>query len=187
MPATTPLGIVYPCSGDTIDPGTFQDNAESIQDAISAVQTQVDQALRPPALQVRTEGAGQVVAAGVTTVMAYQLIAYDTAAMFNTATPTLITITSPGTYFVACWYGRVGLATTETSARIAILVNGVERAAQKYDMGTSVTFSVPSTFSASVVLPSLIAGDVITTNHLFTGTGNHGVRHAVFVTKMSNV
>lgn len=186
MPATTPLGIIYPCSGDTIDPDIFEDNATSIQDAIDTVQAQVNVALRPPAVQVRTQQAGQNVVAGASTVIAYQLVAYDTAAMFSSGTPTLITITVPGTYFVGCYYTREGLATTESSTRLSILVNTVEQAAAKYDMGTG-TFSVVQPFSVSALLPSLIAGDQITTAHLFTGTGNHNVRHLVTVTRLSNV
>ncbi len=187
MPATTPLGIVYPCAGDSIDPGIFQDNADSIQDAIDVVQAQVDAALGPPAVQVRTGPAGQNIAAGATTVIAYQLIGYDTSAMFNPATPTLITITRPGTYFVGCYYTKDTVATTETSARVSILLNASERAAKKHDGGGASTFSANDPFFVSAILPSLIIGDQVTTANLFTGTGSHNVRHAVTVTKMSNV
>lgn len=186
MPATTPLGIVYPCSGDTIDCSVFEDNANSIQDALDTVQNLVDQALGPPAVWVRTDTAGQTINAGVTAVMAYGVIMYDTASMFNIGTPTIITIPEDGTYLAHVLPTRQSLATSESSHRAAILVNGAERAFQKNDLGTG-TFSGTPQFLVSALLPALVAGDQVTSTHLFTGVGSQQMRHALAVTKVANI
>lgn len=190
MPGMTSLGIVYPCGGDTIDTGVFADYAESTQTALTATQALVDDALQPPMVWARTDSAGQVVAAGATTVMTYAqaTLMYDTAAMYNAGTPTLITIPEAGTYLANCWVTLSGSATTETSHRAAILVNGVEFAFHKQDVGTFAGgTSAPLPFFVSAMLPSLAAGAQITTTHLFTGTGNATLQHSLAVTKISNV
>lgn len=185
MPGTTPLGITYPCGGDTIDPAAFQTYAETTQGAISVIQAQVDEALRPDMVWVRTISAGQNVVAGATTTIGYGLVMYDTAGMFNLATPTIVTIQSAGTYLANCFYTRNGLATTETSSRIAILVNGAEFGAMKIDGGTAAPFSAAEPYLASALLIGLSPGDQVTSTHLFTGSGNHNIRHALAVTKVS--
>ena len=185
MPGSTSLGITYPCSGDTIDPAVLQTYAETTQDAIDATQALVDLALSPPTVFVQTSPS-QSTAAGVTSVMTYGAVVYDTAAMFNIGSPTLITIQSAGTYLVNCWNFRNNSPTTLTSARAAILLNGSERAFHKGDDGTS-TNNAPSPFMVSAVLPSLVVGDQITTTSLFTGSGNMLVTHYVSVTKISSV
>lgn len=186
MPGMTSLGITYPCSGETIDPAVFQTYAETTQDAIDATQALVTLAFEPPTVLVGTASPFQVVAAGATTTIAYQNVTYDTAGMYNAGTPTLITVQSNGTYLANLWYSRISPATTETSTRAAILVNGAEVAYAKSDDGTG-TFSAATNFMVSAVIPSLIIGDQITTTFLFTGTGNMTVRHNVSVTKISNV
>lgn len=185
MPGMTPLGIVYPCSGDTINPAVFQTYAETTQDALDATQALIDSATQPPTVLVQTSPA-QSIAAGVTATMGYQALTYDTAGMWNAGTPTLITIQSNGTYLVNLWSSRAGVPTTETSARAAILLNGTEQAFHKSDDGTA-SFSASSNFMVSAVLPSLVVGDQITSTFLFTGTGNILMRHLISVTKISDV
>lgn len=186
MPGTTSLGIIYPCGGDTIDPGVFQDYAESTQDALDATQALIDEAFGPPTVLVATDTPGQVIAAGVTATVAYQNLTYDTAAMWNAGTPTLITVQSPGTYLVNLWSTRTVQPTTQTSARAAILVGGVERVAHKSDDGTA-SFSASPAFMVSSIFTGLLVGDQITSTFLFTGTGNITIRHSISVTKISNV
>lgn len=190
MPGMTPLGIVYPCGTDTIDTGVFADNAESLQDALTATQELVDAALEPPMVWPRTASAGFNVVAGATSVVTYDSAAlmYDTAAMFNPGSPTLITIPESGTYLANCMVTANGSATTETSHRAAILINGVEYAYHKQDAGTFAGgFSAPLPFFVSALLPGVAAGAQITTTHLFTGSGNMNIRHTLAVTKISSV
>lgn len=186
MPATTPTGITYPCSGDTIDPDVFATYATTTQDALNSVQAQVDQALRPPAVSVRTDSPGQTIAAGVTTTMAYQMIMYDTAAMFSASAPTVITVPEDGTYLAHAWFSRSSPPTTELAYRVAILVGGVERAFQKLDGGGSGSFTAVQPFFVSALLPSLTAGNQITSTSLLVGTGSAVVRTALMVTKVSS-
>lgn len=185
MPASTPLGITYPCSGETINPAVFQTYAETTQDAIDATQVLVGLALAPPTVLVDTIP-GQSIAAGATTTIAYNLEAYDTAGMWVVGSPTLLTVQSAGTYLVNLWFQRLVQPTTHLSSRAAILLNGTEYSYFKSDDGTG-SFTASTPFMVSTILPSLIVGDQITTTHLFTGTGNMTVRHVVSATKISNV
>lgn len=187
MPGSTPVyGIAYPCSGDTINPTLFQDYAESVQDALTEVSNLADQLLNPPAVLVRQIGGGQSIAAGVTTVATYTVITYDTAAMFNLATPTTVTITQPGTYVANYRLRLFAFPTTLNSFRGAILVNGVEVAYNKSDESTG-AFNVDTPMWISAMLPSLVAGDTITTNALFVGTGNMQIEPYLAVTRFSIV
>lgn len=182
---TTPLGITYPCSGSQIDCDALSDYANSAQVAITGTQRLVAQALRPPAVWVRRPfGSGQVIAAGVSTVMSYTEEMYDTADMFTLAAPTLITISQPGTYLVNCQTQRTSSPATLTSSRASILLNGVEQAYQKSDGGTS-AFNANDPQYVSTILTSLVVGDQVTTACLFTGTGNMGMAHIVSCTRIS--
>lgn len=173
MPGTTPLGITYPCGGDTIDCTAMQTNAESIQDALDATQALADDALAPASVWVTRDTPLQSIAAGVTTTISYLAFMYDTDTMFNLATPTIITINTPGTYLAQLFWRLGSSPTTFTSGRGAILVNGVEFAYMKVDAGTSGANSGPP-FYVSALLTGLTAGTQITTTTLFTGTGNMG-------------
>lgn len=187
MPASTPLGIVYPCSGENIDCTTFGDYADSVQAAITNTQSGVNDALHPPSVWVRrTVGTGgTVVAPGVTTTITYAEVMYDTAGMFTLASPSIITITRFGTYLVSCGTQRTNpTPATLTSSRAAILVNGQERAYQKSDAGTS-SFAANDPQYLTALLPGLFIGDQITTTCLFTGTGNMGMAHTVSVLRVS--
>ena len=188
MPGSTPLGIIYPCGYDTIDPAALATYAETTQQALDAAQAVVDEALNPPAVYTATDFTGFSIAAGVTTAIPYAAARtpYDATAMFNSATPTLLTITVGGTYLVNLVWTRTSAPGGQTSSRVAILLNGSERAAMKQDMGTA-AFIQGTQWYCSALLPGLVPGDQITTTHLFTGAGNMGVRHAVDVTRISDV
>jgi len=188
MPGMTPLGIVYPCGGDTIDTDVFIDYASSVQNAISNTQALADQSSRPPAASVRTDLAGQTIAAGVTSIITYAaaFTMYDTMAMFTDTTPTLITIQSPGSYLVNVWSTRESFPTDLFSHRVAIRLNAVEQAFHKQDGGGGGIDNASQPFFVSALLSGLIIGDLITTTHLFTGVGTMEVRHAVSVTKVSS-
>jgi len=182
---TTPLGIVYPCSGATIDCDDLAAYAQSTQDAISNTQALITSVLRPPAVWVRRPfGGGQVIAPGVTTVMSYTEEMYDTAGMFSLGSPTLLVVRQAGTYLVNCQTQRTSSPATLTSSRAAILLNGVEQAYQKADGGTS-AFNTNDPQYVSAMLASLVVGDQITTTCLFTGTGNMGMAHIVSATRIS--
>lgn len=168
MPASTPLGIVYPCGGDTIDCDVFADYTNSAQAAISATGALVADALGPPAVLVR-QFTSQTISAGVATLLAYQIEGYDTSGMFTLAAPTVFTVTQPGTYLVNLIADWGSFAGTFTSARAAILRNGVEMAFLKSDAG-SVAGLANDPLYVTAMLAGMAAGEQISSNALFTGT-----------------
>lgn len=188
MPGSTPLGIVYPCGYEAIDPAALAEYAQTTQDALNTAQAVVDEALDPPAIYTATDFAGFSIAVGVTTAIPYAAVRtpYDPTVMFNAGTPTILTVTVGGTYLVNLVWTRTSAPTTQTSSRVAILLNGAERAAMKQDMGTA-SFIQGVQWYCSALLPGLVPGDQVSTTHLFTGSGNMGVRHAIDVTRISDV
>lgn len=187
MPASTPVyGITYPCSGDTIDPTIFATHAISIQAALAQVSALETQLLEPPAALVRQNLGTQSIAAGVTTVATYDFVVYDTAAMFNSGTPTLLTITQPGTYVANFQLRMFSAPTTLTSFRAALRLNGAEVSYVKSDDST-VAFGVDTPMWTSALLPFLVAGDTISTTALFTGTGNMPIATLLSLTRLSTI
>ncbi len=183
MPAETPLGIVYPCAVDTIDCSVFADFANSVQEAISETEAIVADALRPPAVLVR-HSTSQTIPVGVSTALSYAQEMYDTAAMFDLGSPTLFTVTQPGSYLVSLIADWGSFAGTFTSSRGAILRNGVEVAFQKADSGTVAgTASDPQYVTA--LLAGMAAGEQISSTVLFTGTVTANVFATFSATRVS--
>lgn len=167
MPATTSTGIVYPCGGENITCAAMENYAVSLQTSINATQALVTSALQPPrVMATRRSPNPQLVAAGATTLYSFTEEQYDTASMWTLASPTLVTIPSSGTYLASLQSNVFNFPTTFTSLRLAILLNGVEIAFQKHDEEAS------SNFFVSAMPISLVAGNQLTANVLFTGTGN---------------
>lgn len=164
---------------------SLQTYAETVQDALDATQALIDDRLNPPAVWVRRSfSAGQAISAGVTLVLSYAEVMYDTDTMFNLVAPTLITIFSPGTYLVNLESNIGAVPATLTSYRIAILVNGAEVAYYKSDAGTG-TNSASQPIFVSAMPISLVPGDNITTTALFTGTGAGTNSHYLSVMRIS--
>lgn len=185
MPGTTSTGITYPCGGDTMTCAALQTYADTLQAAITNTQALVTSALNPPRVYVlRPVGSPQIVAVGVTTPFTYTSVYYDTATMFNIGAPTILTITSAGTYLVNMTGTVISFPTTLTSLRLAILVNGVEVAFGKSDAGTS-TASANTPFNVSAMPISMVPGDQISTSILFTGSGNMSASAQLAATRIS--
>lgn len=182
----TSLGIVYPCGGETIDPGVFEEYADTTQDALAATDAIALQVTRPPAAQVARFFFSQSIAAGVSTAISWNTERYDTGGLFTLASPTVLTVQSAGTYMVSNWLTEVSNPTTGTSLRQAILVNGSERAFNKSDALTG-SFGYSGEQWVSALLINLVVGDQISVNVLFTGTGNMGIWASTAITKLSNV
>lgn len=187
MPGSTPVyGITYPCSGDTIDPTVFADHAQSTQDALNQASLLEDQLLRPPAALVTQPSGAQTITAGVTTVVTYTTVTYDTAGMFNIASPTILTIGQPGTYLANFQLERETLPGSQTSFRAAILLNGVEVAYLKSDESTG-AFDPDTPMWVSALMPSLVAGNTVSTNALYTGTTTMTISALLSLTRVSIV
>jgi hypothetical protein len=172
MPGTTPeMGIVYPCSGETIGLDAITTYANTTQDAITEVQALQSALLRPPAAFVRRAAVPQSVGVGVSTAATFEAEGYDTDGLFNLAAPGQFTVRSAGTYMANYNFQLVAQPTTLTSMRVSIQVNGVEFAYEKSDEGTG-AFNSDDGIWISALLPSLVVGDVVTFVILFTGSGN---------------
>lgn|SRR5574341_1494169 len=173
MPASTPLGIIYPCASDTLDPDAFQNYAETTQDAISATQVLADAALFPPAVQPRRSIDVQNFNAGITTALSWEFEAYDTdpASLLFVAPGSTVTIQQNGTYLVGIWTRVSQQPADMTSTRVAILVNGVEFSANKGDSGATLGTTNTESYTATLA-PGLTAGNTITVNYLYTGAAS---------------
>lgn len=184
MPGMTPLGIVYPCGDDTIDPDVFAQYASTTQDALTATDVIALKVTRPPAAQVSRFSAVQSIAAGVSTAVSWTTEYYDTDGLFTLASPTILTVQSAGTYMVSNKLTEVSNPTTGTSLRQAILLNGVERGFNKSD-GLTGAYGYAAPQWVSAFLINLVAGDQVSVNILFTGTGNMGIWAHTSITRLS--
>lgn len=188
MPASTPnFGIVYPCGGDTIDPAVFRTYADTTQTALNTVQTLINTVPFPPAVMVRRAAADQVIGFGAATVMSFDTEAYDRGGMWSPGLPTLIVLPANGTYMATFQaYVVVEPATTFTSFRVAINVNGVEVAAQESDAGSTGKPAYP--LVTSLLIPATTIGTPVTATVLITGSGGApSVQGLMTVTQVANV
>jgi hypothetical protein len=175
------MGITYPCSGETINPGVFATHTQTMQDAISEVAALQASLLGPPAVLVRRAAFFQLVTASVTTAATFEAECYDTDSMFDVGSPGQLTVRSAGTYLVN--YNLL-FGGSVNSVRVAILVNGVEFAYEKSDEGTS---AVDASIWVSALLPSLAVGSVIIFNIFFTGAGNLSGLGIASATRLSTI
>jgi hypothetical protein len=167
MPGSTDVfGIPFPCLGDAINSDQFASYAMGVEGALNTVWADANSALKPPAVSVFQSGT-QNVATGVTTALAYNQVNYDRGGFFTLATPTILTIPSNGSYFLAST-SSVNLTGNVTSVRWAFLRNGAEVAYWE-SQSTGALTPAPSE-TVNVLLPALVAGDQITMNVLYTGT-----------------
>jgi hypothetical protein len=183
MPATTPLGIQYPCSGEQIDCDALETYAETTQQAITDTQALVTQALNPAATWVR-RAAAQAIAVNVSTAVSFDQEMYDTSGMFTLGAPTVLTVVTPGTYLVNFGGQVSSFPTTLTSLRFALALNGTEVAYAKSDAGTA-SIGANGPMYVSQLLPSLSAGNTISANVLFTGSGSLGIAAYMAATLVS--
>ena len=166
MPGTTTnFGIPFPCEGELPTVAGLANYATGVESALSTVWADATNALQPPAVSVRNT-AGQSIATGVTTTLTYNNEFYDRGGMWTPGSPTIITIPSAGSYFVAST-STVNVTGAVTSVRWAILRNGTELA---YWESQNTGVLIPtSTLAVSVLAVACIPGDQITLTALYTG------------------
>ncbi len=168
MPTTVPYGIVFPCENpELVDAADFQAYAQSVENAILSVE-----ALEPPLLLREFVKAGGILPNTATGVSATISWTTPTATnnpngMFNAGSPTLFTLQSSGSFLVWLHITNLTFPTTETSIRGAVLLGGVEQIWGKLGGPTS---SNPQ-FNISGMLVSAAAGQQVTVNWVWTGTG----------------
>ena len=166
MPGTTTtFGIPFPCEGDLPTIPALTSYAMGVEAALSTVWTDANDALQPPAVAVQNT-ASQSIVAGATTTLTYNSEFYDRGNMWNAGSPTIVTIPTAGSYFIAST-GAGNLAGNVTSVRWAILRNGVELAYWE-NQNTGALIPV-SSLDVSVLAVACVPGDQITTTILYTG------------------
>lgn len=170
MPQDTPtFAITTPCVGEAITLASFQTYANDVEVALNTVSALADDALNPPAVSI-TNDASQAFAVGVTTTATFQVEFYDRENMWDVGSPTIITIPENGTYLANVVVQTTSAPFPYTSIRVAILSAGTEVAFHESQQQGALEPSRYLTISA--FLPALTAGTQLTTQLLYTGTGN---------------
>lgn len=163
--ATATFGIVYPCSGETIDCAMFEDFTGDIQDAIDTVETLEESALNRPA--ARVDGAGQAITENVATTLTYTTEVFDNDTMANLGVNNdRLTVVTAGIYLVTGNIEAVTSVASPTSGAVAIVQTGTTR----YRRKMSNTANTSTIMGIQVIgLLSCAVADTIQLSVLFTG------------------
>lgn len=157
MPGTTPnFGIPYPCAGEVIDPGVFEDFADGVESALAQVDAASLAAVQRPRGQKLLDGSGQSVATTVLSTLTYSSTVY---ASGITDTATGFTITSAGVYMVTletlnyssvvtCDYWSAQILNTATVVYRRKLFDSTELFTHRINIGGLVVCNVADTLSA---------------------------------------
>jgi hypothetical protein len=164
MPDTPNFAITYPCEGSTISCDDFAVFANDVEAAFVTVDAEATAVTHLPyALQVTST----TPAVGVATTLV------STASAFNfssgiTVAANAFTAVTPGLYLVTAQTQSVTSTLTMTSGRVSILKNAVLVNAIK----RKPVIGLPSVSNMTVSSPlDLLAGDAVTFQYLWTGTG----------------
>lgn len=168
MPTTAPYGIFYPCLLPTISTSDFYQQATTTETALSTVNSVI-----PALLQreyVAASGINPNQAVNVTGTVSWTTppATNNPNGMFSSGTPTVFTVQTSGSFLVDLHVANFTFPTTLTSLRASILLAGVEQVWGKMG-GPSSTGSIQ--FFTSGLIVSAVAGQQITVNFLWTGTG----------------
>jgi hypothetical protein len=168
VPASTPVyGITYPCSGDTIDPAALAVFANSMDAALVQGAAELAQVTSRPNAEVSTFTPVQPVVINTATNLTYTVESYDNDNMADLAVNNdRLTVRTDGIYLVRGAF-FTGSTTTQTSATVILTVNSLERGRFKTRPRSSQTNA-----QVSLCIPmSLVAGDIIRMQGLWTGSG----------------
>lgn len=163
---TDTFAIPFPCEGEVVTVPTITSYALGVEAALTTVWADATAATEPPAAAV-TNNSGQTLATGVTSILTFTSEFYDRGGFWTIASPTLLTIPSAGSYFIAST-SSVNLTGNVTSVRWAILRNAVEIA--YWESQNTGVFIPASGLGVSVLAVACNPGDQITTTALYTGT-----------------
>lgn len=167
MPSTPNFAIPYPCSGDNIDCGVFEDFTTAVQNALLSVDVSVEEANNRPAASI-SMSASQNINVGAATNVQFGSELYDNDNMANLGVNNdRLTVVTTGMYMVTGFtLGNGGSVTTLTSEAVALSRNGTILYRKKNSsddnrsMGNTVTGLINCT-----------AGDILRLVYLWTGTG----------------
>lgn len=165
MPDTPVYAITYPCLGPTISVTDFVTFATDVEDAIRVVEA-----------EATFDGSVTQVPYGFTELTANPAFGVETAmTMSNTSSngmsvigSTFVVIT-PGLYAIGGKLDSPTSTLTFTSQRLAVYVNGVFYAANKW-RGSNPADNFVRNGGYSIDLP-LALGDAVSFRYLWTGTG----------------
>lgn len=164
MPDTPNFAITYPCEGTPVTLNDFYEFATDIEAAFVAVDAEAVAVTNAPyAIQVTST----TPALAVATTLIFVASAFNVSSGITVAANAFTAIT-PGLYEVTAQTQGVDSTLTMTSGRTSILKNGVLVNAIK----RKPVIGLPSVSNMTITAPvNLLAGDAVTFQYLWTGTG----------------
>lgn len=182
MPGSTPVfGIPYPCAGETIDPGVFQDFADGVEAALAAVDVFSATALARPRAAIENN-AGQSIAFGAVTALTFPTTDFASGV---TAAAGGFTILTDGVYQLTLEASSSSVTTTASSWAGEILRAGTVMYRRKISPNPAIStaggINLVGIFTAT-------AGQAITFQWQWTGAGaNLSVISRATIAKISNL
>lgn len=173
MPGATPsLGFPYPYETEPINPADFANLANAIDVAMTDNATLAQTQLTGrPILRVKLLG-GQTSASGFGATLNFDTLPQfitDPAGMYNTATPTFVTVRQTGVYLITAhdWTPQFGYTTVDYN-EVLIFVNGVFLTGER---GSGVFGTDANTIESCTTMWPLNVGDQVSVGVLWQGTG----------------
>lgn len=169
MPYSSPtFGITAPCLGELVTVAALQDNVNTTEAALIAVNATALKARVRPAATVTGVSAYVV---GVPVIPPYTAEVVDTDNMFDFGAPTVLTIRTAGTYLINLT-SLTNLVSTNTSHRAEILVNGNPIASMEQGLGVAGINGPANPLQLHALAPLLLVADTISVRITVNGVGN---------------
>lgn len=169
MPYSSPnFGITAPCLGELITATALQSHVLTTEAALVTVNATATKARVRPTVTVTGSSA---YTAGVAVIPPFTAEIADTDSMFDLATPTVLTVRTNGSYWIT-FRCSSNLASTNTSHKGEILVNGSPIASMKQGMGVVGTNGPANPLGIHAFAPLLVVGNTISVRVTVTGVGN---------------
>lgn len=165
MPSSTAIyGITYPCSGDTIDPAALATFANTLNDALTQGQTELEQVTSRPNAQMSAT-ASQAVVINTSTDLTFATEVYDNDDIVDLGVSTsALIIQTAGAYFIWGAFRLVSGFATLTSVNVILTVNSIERGRVITSNDDDVNFELSMPMNLEV-------GDLVRMQARWTGTG----------------
>lgn len=171
MPGATPVwNLPYPCAGETIDPDIFCEFSNAVDSAMETINDNAEFAANRPNARIdRTLSLPTTFAAGVATPVTFDTEVFDNNNMANLGISNgVLTIQTPGLYWVSFSVGGFTVFTTWTRYLMSITQNGLARTNRKFMINVAQSIPANNTITGVVLCA---AGDLIRGQFTFIGTG----------------
>jgi hypothetical protein len=177
------ISMTIPCETDAISLTTFATFANQTDTGLQTVNTLANRVLHRPFVAAQASGPAGINNAVVATLTWFTPpAAFNAFGMFNPATPTLFTLPENGSYMCTLWVAPNN-ATTVTSSRAAILLGGTEISWERWPGTTNVS----SQFEISGLILNATAGQQVSAQKVFTGTGaTNYASDQIYIVKISD-